>query len=271
MRNHFHLVIETPEPNLVEGMSWLLSTYTIRLNRRHRLSGHVFSGRYKALLVDHSSNNYLRTVCDYVHLNPVRAGLLKTDDNLAAYPWSSLILYAAAREHRPSWLWVDRLFGAHGIPHDTPAARAEFQLRMEARRAEDQDEPTLQAIRQSWSFGSEQFKLELLQRLEGELGEHHSGHLHQQTSASRAERIIRQELTRLGWVESDLVSQRKNAPEKLAIAARLRKETTLTIKQIAARVHLGTSKGANTNLHRFMQANRLAPSRPLPAQTTVDK
>ena len=232
MRNHFHLVVETPEPNLVEGMSWLLSTYTIRLNRRHRLTGHVFGGRYKALVVDHSGNDYFRIVCDYVHLNPVRAGILKMDDNLSSYPWSSLSLYGAAREHRPAWLCADRLLGAHGIPMDTPAARAEFQHRMEARRAEEQDEPTLQTIRQSWSFGSAQFKLDLLQRLEGELGEHHSGQLHQQTSASRAERIIAEELTRLGWTEKDLATQRKNAPEKLAIAARLRKET-LTIQQVA--------------------------------------
>jgi hypothetical protein len=118
---------------------------------------------------------------------------------------------------------------------------------MEARRAEEQDEQTLQTSRQSWSLGSEQFKLELLQRLEDELGEHHSGRLHQQTSVSRAERIIAEELTRPGWTENDLAAQRKNAPEKLPLAARLRKETTLTIKQIAARVHPGTSKGANAN------------------------
>jgi hypothetical protein len=219
--------------------------------------------------VDHSGNEYFRTVCDYVHLNPVRAGLLKTDDNLAAYPWSSLSLYAAAREHRPSWLCVDRLLGALGIPHDTPAARAEFQLRMEARRAQEQDEPTLEAIRQNWSFGSEQFKLELLQRLEGQLGEHHSGDLQQQSSTARAERLISEELARLGWTEADLTSRRKNAPEKLALAARLRKKTTLTIKQIAARVHLGTSKGANANLHRFMQGNRLSPRPGSPAAAKV--
>src|SRR5688500_9875161 len=66
MRNHFHLVIETPEGNLVEGMSWLLSTYTIRLNRRHKLSGHVFSGRYKAPALDGSGNGYSKpfaTMC----------------------------------------------------------------------------------------------------------------------------------------------------------------------------------------------------------------
>jgi REP element-mobilizing transposase RayT len=73
MRNPFHMVVETPEPNLVEGMSWLLSTYTIRLNRRNRLSGHVFAWRYKALVVDHSGNDYFRTVCDYVHLATFRA------------------------------------------------------------------------------------------------------------------------------------------------------------------------------------------------------
>ena len=73
MSNHFHVVLETPNANLVDGMRWLLSTYTIRLNHRHKLFGHVFSGRYKALLVEGSGNGYLRTACDYLHLNPVPA------------------------------------------------------------------------------------------------------------------------------------------------------------------------------------------------------
>ena len=52
MGNHFHLVMETPRANLVAGMKWFLGTYTSRFNRRHRLFGHLFSGRYKALIVD---------------------------------------------------------------------------------------------------------------------------------------------------------------------------------------------------------------------------
>ena len=99
MRNHFHLVVETPNANLVDGMHWLLSTYTIRLNRRHETPGHVFSGRYKALVVDGGGAGYLKTVCDYVHLNPVRARLLGTQDRLVSYPWSSLVWYFAAKEH----------------------------------------------------------------------------------------------------------------------------------------------------------------------------
>ena len=90
-------------------MRWLLSAYTIRLNHRHHLFGHVFGGRYKALLVDGSGTGYLRTACDYVHLNPVRASLLKVEDRLLAYPWTSLVWYLAAPEHRPRWIRVDRL------------------------------------------------------------------------------------------------------------------------------------------------------------------
>ena len=59
MSTHFHLVVETPQPNLVVGMKWLLGTYTSRHNRRHKEFGHLFSGRYKALPVDGSGNGYL--------------------------------------------------------------------------------------------------------------------------------------------------------------------------------------------------------------------
>ncbi len=102
MPNHYHLVLETPEPNLVAGMAWLQSTYTIRLNHRHQLFGHVLSGRYKAQLVEGSGNGYLRTACDYVHLNPVRARMLQAPERLLSYPWSSFGAYMAAPEHRPS-------------------------------------------------------------------------------------------------------------------------------------------------------------------------
>ena len=82
MGNHFHLVVETPNANLVAGMKWFLGTYTARFNRRHKLFGHLFSGRYKALVVDAASPGYFRTVCEYVHLNPVRARWLSPEQAL---------------------------------------------------------------------------------------------------------------------------------------------------------------------------------------------
>ena len=253
MPNHFHLVVETPEANLVAGMAWLLSTYTIRLNHRHKLSGHVFSGRYKALLVEGSGHGYLKTVCDYVHLNPVRAGMLRAEDALAAYPWSSLVWYAAAQEHRPAWVRVDRLLGEHGIKEDTAEGREEFARRMEQRRMAEEDEQALAPIRRGWCFGSPEFRRQMLKKMDGELGEGHAGALRREYGEERAERIIAEELKRLGWTEADWMSQRKKAPGKLDLAARLRRETTMSLKWIAARVHLGTSKSAHGKLHAWMK------------------
>ena len=255
MRNHFHLVLETPNANLVAGMAWLLSTYTIRLNHRHKLFGHVFSGRYKALLVEGDGDGYLRTVCDYVHLNPVRARLVAPEDRLVAYPWSSLGWYSAAPEHRPKWLRVDRLLGEHGINKDSVAGRREFERRMEVRRAEATDEKAIQPLRRGWCLGSDTFKQQMLERMEGLSGEHHSGALRHESAEVKAGRIIAEELRRLGWLESELAKRRKTDPGKLALAARLRRETTLSVKWIAARVRLGTSKSANKNLHQWLQAH----------------
>ena len=89
MRNHYHLVMETPNANLVAGMAWLQSTYTIRLNHRHKLTGHVLSGRYKAQIVEGSGSGYLRTACDYLHLNPVfgDSGGDDSETNCGLAPW----------------------------------------------------------------------------------------------------------------------------------------------------------------------------------------
>jgi putative transposase len=129
MPNHFHLVVQTPEANLVAGRAWLLSTYTIRFNQRHKLSGHFFSGRYQALGVEGSGTGYLKTVGDYVHLNPVRTHLLAAEAKLDGDPWSSRLWYGAAREPRPAWLGVARLLGEHdpfpqNNPNPTSAASA---------------------------------------------------------------------------------------------------------------------------------------------------
>ena len=75
-----------------------------------------------------------------------------------------------------------------------------------------------------------------------------------ETAQAKAERIIAEELSRLGWTEGDLAGRRKNDPGKMAVAVRLRRETTLSVKQIAARVHLGTAQTATKRLHQAMKA-----------------
>src|SRR5215831_18440496 len=103
MPNHYHLLIETPQPNLARGMRHLNGVYTQRFNRRHGRAGHVFQGRYKAIVVQ--KDVHLLELCRYVVLNPVRAGLV---EKVGEWLWSS---YRATAGHRspPAWLRVEWL------------------------------------------------------------------------------------------------------------------------------------------------------------------
>ena len=85
MGNHFHLALETPEGNLVRGMQWLEATFANRFNRYRAEHGHLFQGRYKSLVVE--PGGALGQVCHYIHLNPVRAGLV-TAQELGRYAYS---------------------------------------------------------------------------------------------------------------------------------------------------------------------------------------
>jgi putative transposase len=140
MSNHSHLVVETPHASLVEGMKWLLGVCTSRFNRRHKAFGHLASGRYKALIVDGSGDGYLKSVCGYVHLNPVRAGLLGPEQPLETCRWSSYPLYLWDHSPRPAWLRVDRLLGEWGTRWDQPGAGVRFSTVMEARRQAEWDQ-----------------------------------------------------------------------------------------------------------------------------------
>jgi hypothetical protein len=90
------------------------------------------------------------------------------------------------------------------------------------------------------------------------LGENHSGELRRESAEAKAERIISEELRRLGWTAADLSLRRKSDPANLAMADRLRRETVLSVKTIAERLHLGSPKGARARLReRNQTANGL--------------
>jgi len=249
MANHFHVIVETPKPNLVAGMKWLLGTYTGRFNRRHKLFGHLFSGRYKALIVDDTTPGYLRTLGEYVHLNPVRAKLLLPDAPLRSFRWSSFPLYLQAPSRRPGWLRVDRLLGEAGIPKDSAAGRRQFELRLEERRQQEDPAGAWKPIRRGWYWGDKTFRRELLERMQGQWGEHHSGAERQESDEQKAECIIQTGLAKAGWREEDLPRRRKSDPLKLRWAAQLRRETPMTLKWITARLKMGTWKHLNRRLH----------------------
>ncbi|MDP1647125.1 MAG: transposase [Rubrivivax sp.] len=119
MDNHYHLVLCTRQPNLSALMRHVNGVFTQRVNRRHGKVGHVFQGRYKAILVDRDA--YLLEVCRYVDLNPVRAGVVASAQD---WPWSSYRALTGARQ-APPWLDAATVHGA--LLGRTPASPAEQQ------------------------------------------------------------------------------------------------------------------------------------------------
>ena len=238
MNNHFHLVVETPQPNLALGMKWLLGTYTQRFNRRHRQWGHLFGGRYKAQLIDERSSDYLLKACNYVHLNPVRAGIVARDKKLESFRWSSYPAYRRPKL-RTSWLRVDRLFGEHGLQEDTAATRREFERRMIQARADESITGEV-LLRRGWKLGAEDFSDWLADKLgrPGRSGERAQERA--ETDAARAEAIVRKALEAVRWREIDLALQPKGHSIKRKIAQQLRSETPMSRHWIANRLKMGS-------------------------------
>jgi REP element-mobilizing transposase RayT len=201
MPNHFHLVVETPQPNLVAGMKWFLGTYTSRFNRRHKLSGHLFSGRYRSLAVDGSGSGYLNSVCHYVHLNRARAKRVEVDQPLKSFAWSSWPAYLLASSKRPVCLQVDRSLRENGVPKDGPAGRRRLEQTLEERRGGKEGEE-FKPIRRGWCLATETFRQELLAQMNERLGSEHYGEERAQTAEALAEQIIAEELKRRRWKDN---------------------------------------------------------------------
>jgi len=108
MPNHYHLLLDTPRANLSQAVGWLQVTYTVRFNRRHRRSGHLFQGRFKAQLIE--ADQYARGLVEYVHLNPVRLRCRnerlapERAEELDRYRWSSHRAYGGLDRKPPGWL-----------------------------------------------------------------------------------------------------------------------------------------------------------------------
>lgn len=117
MSNHYHLLVETPQPNLSRGMRQLNGVYTQRFNRRHAISGHVFQGRFKAILVER--DNYLLELARYVVLNPIRS---KQTEDLASYVWSSYRA-TAGLQPIPNWLSADFVLNRFGLTKSSARRR----------------------------------------------------------------------------------------------------------------------------------------------------
>jgi REP element-mobilizing transposase RayT len=247
MDNHYHMVLETPEGNLVEGMTWLQNAYTRRFNVYHRMWGHVFGGRYKAILIDlEKEGGYFRRVVDYVHLNPVRAGLINVGTGLNTYRWSSLNFFAGSSRRRPGWLTADLVFSCCDM-NDNPKGRLNYLKRLErivqkgrpeqAGIVKTEEGESLQAtVRRGWYFGSQVFKEKMLVKLaenerrgsckgeDGYYGEQSRDH-----GEDKARLIIEQGCVMQGITLNELRDRKANDPTKLLIAELVASKTSVRL------------------------------------------
>ena len=160
MGNHYHLVLQTRQANLSRCMRQLNGVYTQAFNRRHELTGHLFQGRFKAILVDRDS--YLVALCRYVERNPVAARLVRSCD---AWEWSSFRAHVGATT-APPWLDVDALYG-HLLGRDPQSDRdrataaRRYAGMMDQKAAEDAG-LWRQGLRQQIFLGDETFATRML-------------------------------------------------------------------------------------------------------------
>lgn len=151
MGNHYHLVVETPDGNLSRGMCQLNGQYTQRYNFRNATVGHLFQGRYNAILVQRQT--YLLALSRYVVLNPVRAGMVATP---SGWPWSSYAM-TCCDVPAPEWLETDWLLGQFGDQRDA-AVHAYRQFVAAGRGLES----PLAKLRHHMILGDDEFLTSLL-------------------------------------------------------------------------------------------------------------
>jgi putative transposase len=247
MRNHYHLALETPQPNLVDGMHWLQSTVATRFNRFRRESGHLFQGRYKSILIEDAAA--LARVVDYIHLNPARARVVEME-YFFAYRWSSLFRFI--RGSRFPGLVAEMWLQARGGWHDDAEGWTAYRnhlhelVRDEAR----QREAGLVGFSRGWAIGTDGWKKAIA-------AEHRNLRLspgieHEQARAMREaawDLLVDEALAREGKARADLVTRPRVLPWKLAIARGLR-DCGASISWIADRLLLGKPSSLRSVLCR---------------------
>ena len=253
LTDHFHILVETPQPNLVEGMKWFLGTYTSRFNHRHGVGGHLFIGRYRSQLLDPSSPGIRARAAAYIHLNPIRVGAVENPRDLSAFAWTSYPSYVGESAVVQDWILTADILADAGCAVD-PEGRQAFQSdteRMQATRSQD----SWEEFRGGWQIGSEPFRQSLLERLEATRTPEVSGRVWKESAELQAERIIQQRVSELGWDELEMGRRSKTDPTKLAIARELRRDTMMTIRWLADRLHLGTRNTLRNSLYASVDGN----------------
>jgi REP element-mobilizing transposase RayT len=270
MSNHYHLLLETPEANLVAGMKWFQGAYTQRFNAMFKRRGHLFQGRYKAIPIATDPQDggleYFREVSTYIHLNPFRAklcgeGLPKA---LETYEWSSYPAYCGLAKKRPDWLVREKVLRTWGLTEGEDWSLRGYREKLE-RFMRFEEDPAAgmrgefdKQIKRGWFIGSEEFRERLDALLMGRAkNDNHRGGQRQEHGPAEAERLIRKALKALGWDEDALLEAKSVQAEKQAVAWLVKTHTAVSGTWITNRLRMGHRTNCSRAISRFRHGKEM--------------
>jgi putative transposase len=253
MSNHYHLAVETPLPNLGEGMHWLQSTFATRFNRFRKEQGHLFQGRYKALAVENDAA--LARVVDYIHLNPVRAQLVDPP-LLDCFRWSSLRCFV--RDERPSGLIGERIMAFWQTP-DNKAGWSEYLVRLKELATDEAEQKRMgmESLSKGWAIGTDSWKAELAKTFTERkyLGMAREEAL--QMKEARWQAVFKEHCARLGKTDKDLSPLKpcqRDEPWRWELAQALR-NAGASYAWIAVKLHYPSASSLRVRMHREKSVN----------------
>jgi putative transposase len=254
MTNHFHLIVRTPEGNLVYGMKWLQATFANRYHRFRKLHGKLFQGRYKSLIVEESA--YLGALQHYVNLNPVRAGMCSVE-TLKDYRWSSFWYLNHSRK-RPSFLDLSGALKHAGGLKDTTAGRRKYveYLSWLSLNESEQKKLAFDKMCHGWALGTKEYKKKLLET-EGLLKDGSKQALRLEGQELREanelqwEHLFERGLVAVDKASEDIWSSRKSADWKIWIAYYLKHHSSASNVWISSKLNMGVPQAVSLHTGRF--------------------
>lgn len=297
MGNHYHLFLQTPEPNLVAGMAWLQNTLTRRHNVRHQKWGRLFGDRYKAVIVQGVDRYHYQTLMDYIHLNPVRARIIRPGvetepakgkgkgqakghakgKSILDYPWSSLAGgYALPSGQRPKWLAAESGLKAFDLA-DTAAGRRRMVERLDRRAVSEEIQscgvPPQTAevdarashLRRGWYWGTQAFGDAMRRAAAAAIrgkrpkarGYQSDPHVARHGERD-AEAWLKAGLRAAGMKPADLPRLKGSDPRKLMLADHLWRRTVVSQEWLAEKLAMRSAANVSQQLRRLDRGKALA-------------
>ena len=248
MSNHYHLAVETPRANLVEGMQWLQGTFSNRFNRFRGQRGHVFQGRYKALILENIA--VLCRVVDYIHLNPVRAGIA-APAQVDKYAHGSLA--DLLKRKRPAGLECAKWLEARGGWQDGAGGIRSYvdYLKQVGGDEQEQKKAGLEKLSRGWALGTHGWKQALARSLSQRVfAEGLSAEEISEVREHRWEKELEKALGAENKTKADVQTKPRVQPWKIRMAKVLR-EQGVAVGWISKNLRLGKPSSVRSYMSRL--------------------